>query len=488
MDKNEIIFVTAYKDIKRSGWNRFSRTNKEYIDWFYNLAYNITYKLVVYVEDDILKMITEKNMFGDHIIFKNFNSVDTFLNKYLEKENDVISSDIYKSRIHPSRREFPEHCYGEYNLITHSKVNFVKNCKDCFPSYQYYAWIDFGSLNSHIGHIPTNLDLSGLQEKIYCHAFLPLPEKRLDEIEMLSTGDVYILGSGFIAHHSLVEKFESLWEQKIVEWQNKFISDDDQSLAIQLYYDNPHLFGAIHYDLWFGLYPYFFKEKEKELLKKISYGHEKYVATELCEIMGRNKSNKGHANLGMSWHNYTPFYYANFKNMRMERLRVFELGLGKTNTIIPSNDGGWDTVGVVGGSLYGWREFFANSTIYGADYDTDKLVNSRKIQSYYCNQIIPQEIHDLWKQPDMDEPFHIIIQNVLGRFGAIVTFFENSIHRLVAKNGFYVVEDVLHEELHLFSDIISRKWQVEYPKLSFQLYVLHSKINRKNNNLLVVSS
>ena len=73
------------------------------------------------------------------------------------------------------------------------------------------------------------------------------------------------------------------------------------------------------------------------------------ISTPLCEIMGRNKSNKGHANINMSWHNYTPFYYANFKNMKYQPLRIFELGLGKTNTVIPSSHGGWDTVGVVGG-------------------------------------------------------------------------------------------------------------------------------------------
>ena len=32
--------------------------------------------------------------------------------------------------------------------------------------------------------------------------------------------------------------------------------------------------------------------------------------TQLCEIMGRNKSDKGDININNSWHNYTTFYYS----------------------------------------------------------------------------------------------------------------------------------------------------------------------------------
>lgn len=32
-------------------------------------------------------------------------------------------------------------------------------------------------------------------------------------------------------------------------------------------------------------------------------------STELCEIMGRFGSDKGHKDIHNSWHNYTLFYY-----------------------------------------------------------------------------------------------------------------------------------------------------------------------------------
>ena len=85
----------------------------------------------------------------------------------------------------------------------------------------------------------------------------------------------------------------------------------------------------------------------------------------------------------------------------------------------------------------------------------------------------------------MSEPFHVMIQNGSNQFNDIVVFFENSIHKL-AKNGFYVVEDILNEELHLFQDIIAKQWDEKYPHLIFLLYVLPSLVNKKNNNMLVV--
>lgn len=485
---NEIIFVTAFKDIKRGEWNNnFIRSKYIYIDYFYNLAYNINYKLAVYVEEETYKIITQKNFFNNNIVFINLNTVNTFLNKHFIMENQVIHSDIYQSKVPPSRRGLPEHTFAEYNLITHSKVNFMKDCKDCFPNYKYYAWIDFGTLNKNVAFIPNNLDLSSLKEKIYCHAYLPLPEKRLDEVQMLSCNDVYILGSGYIAHHNLVDKFESLWEEKIIEWQTKYISDDDQSLVLQLCYDHPDIIEPIQHKAWFQFYPYFFKDKNCG----ISHAYEPFVNTELCKIMEKNKSNKGHSEFLRRWHhNYTSFYYHNLSSIRNENLRVFELGLGKNNTKMLSNYGGIDVDEVVGGSLHGWSEFLINSKIYGADCDITKLfcTDDNKIKTFYCNQMNPTDIYNLWLQPEMDEPFDLMIQNGNSRFDAVVVFFENSIHRLKKeKNRFYVVEDIFHEELHLFKEIISRKWEIEYPYLNFKLVILHSPFNRINNNLLVVS-
>ena len=65
----------------------------------------------------------------------------------------------------------------------------------------------------------------------------------------------------------------------------------------------------------------------------MNYIFDETIYTPLCEIMGRNKSDKGSININNSWHNYTTFYYSIFKNIKNKSLRIFELGVGTYNLI-----------------------------------------------------------------------------------------------------------------------------------------------------------
>ena len=139
MPDNEIIFTTAFKDINRKNWKHYNATNDYYINYFYNLATTITYKLIVYLDDDIRSVIANNKQFNDNIIFKNLNDVDTFYNKYIENDRKIMNSDIYKKKIPEWRSHLPEHLYSEYNLINHSKISFVRHTKDLYPDYKFYA-------------------------------------------------------------------------------------------------------------------------------------------------------------------------------------------------------------------------------------------------------------------------------------------------------------------------------------------------------------
>jgi hypothetical protein len=204
-------------------------------------------------------------------------------------------------------------------------------------------------------------------------------------------------------------------------------------------------------------------------------------STILCEIMGRNKSDKGHADINSSWHNYTTFYYSIFNPIRDKPLRIFELGLGTNNVLIPSNMG---TQGRPGASLYGWAEFFPNSKIFGADIDSNILFNTDAIKTYYCDQTDPVIIKQMWDEPSLQDNFDIIIEDGLHKFHANVCFFENSIHKL-NPNGFYIIEDVLYKESHLFINKI-KEWEKIYTDCKFKIVNIPSRKNYLDNNLLVI--
>jgi hypothetical protein len=205
------------------------------------------------------------------------------------------------------------------------------------------------------------------------------------------------------------------------------------------------------------------------------------VATDLCEIMGRNKSDKGHTNIQDSWHNYTTVYYSLFKDLRNTPLRIFELGLGTNNTSVPSNMG---PNGRPGASVYGWSEFFPSASVFGADIDRGILFNTDRIKTYYCDQTNPDVIRALWANEDLSENFDIIIDDGLHAHYANVCFFENSIHKLKA-GGYYIIEDIINNTTYMFENSI-RQWMSAYPSLQFKLIRIPSTKNNIDNTLLVI--
>ncbi len=249
----DIIFTTSFKPIQREKWSAYSRTNQEYYQGLYNLAEHIPYKLIVYLEPHIKEEITRNKFFKDNIVFKDLNEVDTFYHRYLEKDKKIMESEIYKKKIPFYRKQNPEHVYSEYNLINHSKINFVKHTQTLYPGYDYYAWVDFGTHNMDITNIPTKININRLLPKISFNVLTPLPPTCPDPNEMLASDTVYIGGSSFVIHRSYITLYHDLYEQKILEFQEKMITDDDQNLILSIYYDNPHLFQFYRGD-WFSLF------------------------------------------------------------------------------------------------------------------------------------------------------------------------------------------------------------------------------------------
>jgi hypothetical protein len=90
----------------------------------------------------------------------------------------------------------------------------------------------------------------------------------------------------------------------------------------------------------------------------MNYSFDVNKSTPLCEIMGKYGSDKGNYNITL--------YYSIFNEIKDNKLRIFELGLGTNNINMPSNMG---INGKPCSSIYGWREYFPNSLIFGGDID-----------------------------------------------------------------------------------------------------------------------
>ena len=203
-----------------------------------------------------------------------------------------------------------------------------------------------------------------------------------------------------------------------------------------------------------------------------------YEPTSLCKLMTLFGSDKGRRR-----HNYTTVYYALFEGMRAVPLRIFELGLGSTNPAFQFSMG---IYGRPGASLRGWRAFFPRAEVFGADIDRDALFNESGIQTYFCDQLDPASIREMWAEPSLRMGMDIIIEDGLHTLEANMNFLENSVD-LVRSGGFYIIEDIAKSCIDRWKNQICSVYLEKYPDCKFALVQLPNAFNDIDNNMLIVN-
>jgi hypothetical protein len=200
--------------------------------------------------------------------------------------------------------------------------------------------------------------------------------------------------------------------------------------------------------------------------------------THLCSIMKQAGSDKS-LYLGNGKHNYTPLYHNLFKHLRRKEINLFELGIGTTNLTIEANMG---EKGKPGASLRGWKNYFGNGKIFGADIDETILFEEKRIKTFYCDQTNLSKIKDLWNQ--LPQKFDIIIDDGLHEFDANVIFLENSIFKL-AENGFYIIEDVKNALVHQWDDYL-KDFCKKNSHFKYIIFKIPNRYNKIDNNIIML--
>jgi hypothetical protein len=250
----DVLFITAYKDIGRSKWEHLSRTNDAYFSKFVLITTQIQHTLVVFIEANVREQLKTKHTFSENIIFCDFPTEELFYDTFLESQRQIIESGEYREKIPMDRKTVPEHIYAEYNLINHSKINFVRKAKSLFSNYSFYSWIDFG-FGKLLEDLPIKIpNINRLPRRIIYHSMTPIPEIQISPNDMLKEHRIFLIGSSYIIPNELVEIFENIYEKKILELEKEKVVDDDQNIVYQIYMENKEMFRLIGGGHWFSFY------------------------------------------------------------------------------------------------------------------------------------------------------------------------------------------------------------------------------------------
>ena len=141
--------------------------------------------------------------------------------------------------------------------------------------------------------------------------------------------------------------------------------------------------------------------------------------------------------------------------------------------------------GTPGASLRGWRDYFINAQIYGADIDRDILFNEERIKTFYIDQKNPAIIRSLFDKEFKDIEFDIVIDDGLHEFEANINLIQNSIHKLKS-GGIYITEDLNCVTRDKFKSIVNDSFLKSYNIKHAEIFTLPLETHWNDNTLLVL--
>lgn len=250
---NKITIVTAFFPTNRGDWNKYSRSNQKYLDYFRFWA-RIQNDLIVYTDAATgaeIKKIREG--FGRYntkiIVVEDFRKIDVDLYGGIQKVADCRLS--CKFRLQP---ENPEAWNADYNYVVMLKKWCVKDAVNHHQVSGMIAWIDFGF--NHGGEYYTDSEEFDFfweydfSNKIHLFCIHKL-EPQIPIFEVCRRMDTYIEGNIIVAPAFL---WQQLWEMErsAMKALNQCgLMDDDQTTLLMAYYAQPNLF-ELHQSTWFS--------------------------------------------------------------------------------------------------------------------------------------------------------------------------------------------------------------------------------------------
>ncbi len=256
-----LCLVSAFLDINRSEWPLFTRSIDKYINDFKPYL-KLNHSMVVFIDSKHRDKVAELIRYNNNITLIPIDNewmrshITAYI--YLETENTIMQTDKFKELIR-HRIHHPECSKPEYNIIQHSKIDFVNHViEHVDPQHTYYAWTDFGYFQD-LNNIPTgNLDLSKFDlDKINLQGINPLNQYDYNILYTLQHAREKIGGFFYLGNKINMKYYQVLYHKILNMFYVNGIVDDDQHIMIQCVNANKDLFKIWDMNGWHKTYTFF---------------------------------------------------------------------------------------------------------------------------------------------------------------------------------------------------------------------------------------
>ena len=136
--------------------------------------------------------------------------------------------------------------------------------------------------------------------------------------------------------------------------------------------------------------------------------------------------------------------YSNIFERLPSNPTILEIGMGTTNSLIPSNMG---DKGIPGASLFALSDIYPNSEIFGADIDIDILMNFNNVKTFYLDQ---NDFNTYNNNLIEGKEFDLIIDDGLHMQSANLNTLRFALERLTP-GGILVIEDISSSALNTWN-------------------------------------
>lgn len=269
----KITLVTAFFDIGRSDWNSyFKRDTDTYINSFLNFM-DTDYHMVIFMDSRYIEIIPKmKNKILIPIDISFLHEHCSW--KYLKVDRSIMDSEKYKKLVHNRIiLGHGENISSEYNLINHSKIDFIKYAKDHSLIPDYACWVDFGYHNAICHNDPNNfpihcLDSTKFNQTRSSFCIMSIPNE-YDPFNILVSAPDIFTGSFYGIPGNCINTLHTFYHESLQELYNLGISDDDQHVWLHCFSKHPELFHLTLFDSWPNGLKYFENKWDRySLIKK----------------------------------------------------------------------------------------------------------------------------------------------------------------------------------------------------------------------------